>query len=821
MFAVSPPPAPTVRYAVFLLTLMAAPGCQLLTGDEPGPSAITISPGALTFDAVGERATLIAEVTDRSGAILLDATVSWSSSDPSVASVTAAGQVTSRGNGVATVTAAAGTVTSAVSVNVMQLATALERVSGNLQAGPAGEPLPSPLVVRASDRLGQPARGVPVAFRVLDGGGTVSAAEVATDAEGHASVVWTLGTVAGETQSLRSALAYRVGVGVPFAATAAAGPAAQIVVLSGGDQTAPRGSTLTEPVVVAVEDRFENAVAGVAVRFAVVGGGGSVRPESVVTGPDGRADAVWILGDPLGPQSLEVRVGALPPVVLAATATAVPERLTILAGDGQTGAVGTPLPEPVSARVLGAGAEPIPSLDVRFSAAAGSGTLRADADSEAAAELLVRTDADGVAVLESWILGTSPGPQSLEVRVPGLPAERVSATAVPGPAALVGAVSGDGQEGVRETPLPEPLVVRTTDAFGNAVSGSTVTFMPGAGSGSVSPDVATSGDGGLVSTEWTLGRTFGEQSVTASIPSGASHTFVARAAAGDGSGGFSIEFHFIDPPSAALRQAFETVALRWSELIPGKADPRPVSLGPGTCGAGSPRIERTIDDLLIVVRLQEIDGATGILGQARVCARRSSNQPPLVSRVELDTADIARLEAGGRLEDLLLHEIAHALGFGSLWTERGLLVNPSLPASRGADTHFRGERAVAEFDAIWGTGYTGARVPVENESGGAGTRDAHWRNSVFHNELMTGSLSFRANPLSRVTLASLADLGYDVDLDGADDFGIAAPALAPGQQRAIPIGDDVIPGPIYIIEPDGTVSDIIEPDGTASDILPE
>ncbi len=810
MFALSPLPHRAVRYAALLWTMLAAPGCQLLTGDEPGPSEITISPGAITFDAVGERATLIAEVRDRSGGILLDATVSWSSSDPSVASVTASGQVTSRGNGVATVTAASGNAASGISVTVTQLATALEQVSGNLQAGPAGEPLLSPLVVRAFDRLGQPAAGVPVAFRVLEGGGTVSPAEVATDADGRASVMWTLGTVAGETQSLRSSLAYRVGVGVRFEAAAAAGPPARIVVLSGDDQTGPRGSTLSEPVEVAVEDQFGNPVAGATVQFGVVGGGGSVRPASVATGPDGRAGAVWILGEPLGPQSLEVRVGALPPAVLAATATPVPERLTILAGDGQTGAVGSALPEPVSARVIGTGAVPIPSLDVRFSAAAGSGTLRAAADSESAAALLVRTDADGVAVLGSWILGTSPGLQSLEVHVPGLPTERVSATAVPGPAALVDAVSGDGQEGVRETPLPEPLVVRVTDAFGNAVSGATVTFTPATGSGSVAPNVSASGDGGLASTEWTLGNTYGEQSVTASIPSGASHTFLARAAAGDGSGGFSIEFHFIDPPSAALRQAFETVAVRWSELIPGKADPRPVSLGPGTCGEGSPRIERTIDDLLVVVRLQEIDGATGILGQARVCARRSSNQPPLVSRVELDTADIARLEAGGRLEDLLLHEIAHTLGFGSLWAERGLLVNPSLPANRGADTHFRGERAVAAFDAIWGTGYAGGKVPVENESGGPGTRDSHWRNSVFLNELMTGSLSFRANPLSRVTLASLADLGYDVDLDGADDFPIAtaAPAQAPDEQ-AIPIGDDVLPGPIYIIEPDGTVSGVV------------
>ena len=45
--------------------------------------------------------------------------------------------------------------------------------------------------------------------------------------------------------------------------------------------------------------------------------------------------------------------------------------------------------------------------------------------------------------------------------------------------------------------------------------------------------------------------------------------------------------------------------------------------------------------------------------------------------------------------------------------------------------------------------------------GGAGTADSHWRESVLSNELMTGFLDAGvANPITRLTVAQFADLGY-------------------------------------------------------------
>ena len=61
-------------------------------------------------------------------------------------------------------------------------------------------------------------------------------------------------------------------------------------------------------------------------------------------------------------------------------------------------------------------------------------------------------------------------------------------------------------------------------------------------------------------------------------------------------------------------------------------------------------------------------------------------------------------------------------------------------------------------------------VPLET-TGGAGTVNAHWSEAVFDTELMTGFAESNSNmPLSRLTIAALADLGYQVDYGAADSY---------------------------------------------------
>ena len=63
-----------------------------------------------------------------------------------------------------------------------------------------------------------------------------------------------------------------------------------------------------------------------------------------------------------------------------------------------------------------------------------------------------------------------------------------------------------------------------------------------------------------------------------------------------------------------------------------------------------------------------IDGAGGVLGSAGPCLIRDTG-PTAVGRMRFDTADLASLEGGGQLDEVVLHEMGHVIGIGSLWGE--------------------------------------------------------------------------------------------------------------------------------------------------------
>jgi hypothetical protein len=198
------------------------------------------------------------------------------------------------------------------------------------------------------------------------------------------------------------------------------------------------------------------------------------------------------------------------------------------------------------------------------------------------------------------------------------------------------------------------------------------------------------------------------------------------------------------------------------------------------------------------VNAVSIDGVSAVLGRAGPCYIRNSSLLPVLGFVELDVADLAVMEASGGLLHVALHEIGHVLGIGSLWDFAGMLTGrgTSQPA-------FSGANAANAFDAAGGTAFVGPKVPVEN-TGGAGTRDAHWRESVFGPELMTGYLNAGANPLSLVTIASLRDLGYAVDYGGADPFSLSTGPLAATDSPTERLRMIELPVPIPVrLGPDG------------------
>jgi hypothetical protein len=129
----------------------------------------------------------------------------------------------------------------------------------------------------------------------------------------------------------------------------------------------------------------------------------------------------------------------------------------------------------------------------------------------------------------------------------------------------------------------------------------------------------------------------------------------------------------------------------------------------------------------------------------------------------LNTATLASLASNGMLDDVIEHEMAHLLRFGTVWDLDGLLRDTTT-----SNPWFSGPDAQAAFRTALPS-YSDKTVPVE-ASGGSGTTLSHWRESVMTNELMTGFLNSGANPLSSVTIESMADLGYTVDVGAADPW---------------------------------------------------
>jgi Leishmanolysin len=164
---------------------------------------------------------------------------------------------------------------------------------------------------------------------------------------------------------------------------------------------------------------------------------------------------------------------------------------------------------------------------------------------------------------------------------------------------------------------------------------------------------------------------------------------------------------------------------------------------------------------------------------------------------------VANLESNNQLGNVILHEMGHVLGIGSLWDFLGLLQNRTPASGASLDTYFTGTNGLAAFDAVGGATYSGGqKVPVEN-SGGPGTANSHWRETVFKNELMTGYLNSGTNPMSQVTVRSLIDLGYTVNVGAADAYTLSAALRANRtglSAPAVDLGDDTYHGPVYSID---------------------
>ena len=163
-----------------------------------------------------------------------------------------------------------------------------------------------------------------------------------------------------------------------------------------------------------------------------------------------------------------------------------------------------------------------------------------------------------------------------------------------------------------------------------------------------------------------------------------------------------------------------------------------------------------------------IDGVGGVLGQAGPTNTTTQGGFVLATAgtMRFDSADLGNMETNGTLQNVILHEMAHVLGFGTLWTSNGVYVNGS--------GQFTGAAALARYRTEFNQS-SATSVPVEL-GGGGGTANGHWnevdggagltgivdsQNRDMRDELMTGWL----NPnsfVSNMTVASFSDIGFTI-----------------------------------------------------------
>lgn len=225
-------------------------------------------------------------------------------------------------------------------------------------------------------------------------------------------------------------------------------------------------------------------------------------------------------------------------------------------------------------------------------------------------------------------------------------------------------------------------------------------------------------------------------------------------AAGEDRGRFNISLKFLLPPTARQEEVFGDAAGRWERIIIGDV-PSFTGTIPSAFTGFPPAVDGTLDDIIIEVALAPIDGPGGVLGQAGPRFVRTDDFLTLSGVMYFDVEDLDFLESLDLFEEVIVHEMGHVLGIGTLWNTADFGFDRTLLEGSSTSPYFSGRKANVFWNAEGGTGL----LPIEAD-GGPGTAFGHWDEATLRNELMTGFLNLGENPLSRITAGSMADLGY-------------------------------------------------------------
>ena len=227
---------------------------------------------------------------------------------------------------------------------------------------------------------------------------------------------------------------------------------------------------------------------------------------------------------------------------------------------------------------------------------------------------------------------------------------------------------------------------------------------------------------------------------------------------------FNIDLNFADDIPQAIRDGAQQAAERWMKIVVGDLPP-----------------EGGIDDLQVQVVSGELPAfvlATGGPDQFR-----SESNLPYHGVITWSSAHLG--DSTARAYQIALHEMAHVLGFGTMWDTLKLT-----EVQLGAPV-YRGQAALAMYK--FAVDPAASSVPVQHHAAD-GTAGSHWASSWAErnssSDIMVSTIAISNLFISTVTVGAIADLGYQVNFSQADLNWPATKNKYHALRQDAPVGDD-------------------------------
>lgn len=152
---------------------------------------------------------------------------------------------------------------------------------------------------------------------------------------------------------------------------------------------------------------------------------------------------------------------------------------------------------------------------------------------------------------------------------------------------------------------------------------------------------------------------------------------------------------------------------------------------------------------------------------------------------------------------MILHEMAHCLGFGTVWDDLNLL-SVACDQFTPGPVYYTGVNGGAAYNTT--NCPTWSAYPlIETSTGSPGSDCGHWAESNYNTELMTPFAEVLGTnmPISVFTVGAMDDIWGSVNYAEADPFTCSAPLaiVASAQQE----DDWILRKPIGEVTPNGTI----------------